>query len=941
MWHQRLNHLNLRSMRKLREARAITGMVWSTEEETAFISFVCPGCAKGKMKRKPTFKSNPYPQRRINGPGDLIFIDLYFSNIPSLQGHTVGLLIIDAFSRCAWTETAPSKDQAAVKFKKWLDYMAQLRVPVNHFTMVRSDNGGEFIGEQFLAILTSYGLQPERAPPKAHVHVVERHIGLMKESMRSLIQAAYTNLSRAAEWMSTSKTSNPFIFWPHAARHACAVANCLPFSDDPSAESKTKHEMFFKKAPDYSRFKVFGCTVFVLNYADERETMDNTSQEAVYLGFDPIVPHTWRVLKINTKRVVNSKNCVFNENLDLQSIPVFNKSLHQDFQYWSEDPDSFGEYVGDVVNPDVNNLPWHLSSVRAHLLQESADAAYLAERQALAMAVVQTSPLDSRCPRNIHEALASPVWKASLQRETDSLAKNNIIEFVAWTSHMKVFDITYVWKIKNSIVTGLKTYKTRACFRGDRQREGIDYDETFSPVIRLKTLRTLLALAAAMRAHVHHMDVDTAFLYGVMDEDEPTIYIKIPVGYPVPPEVAQQQENGVKFCGRLLKALYGLKQAPRLWNKNIDAFLRSIGFTPMVTDPCLYRKNTPHGFIYIAVFVDDLVISAPTEDLMTETKNALKGHYNMKDLGSISECLGIRIKYDQPNGIMKLDQTDYIEAMIKHFGFQNLRQARTPLDPGIKLSVAMAPATDADKTEASKFPYREIIGKLMYLMLCTRPDIAYAVSFLSKFNSCHGSAHHTAVMHLLRYLLTTKDLCITYGPGPIDLTGFSDASWGSDVDTRRSVTGYVFFIAGGPVSWKSKQQTTVALSSAEAEYMALCDAAKEAVHLRWLLQDIDPVFKASGKPAIIFEDNTACIALASNPVLHERTKHIDMRYHFVRERIVSKEISVHFVGTDLMLADLLTKPVSVQVSNNLLFRLLGCTDIFALVAPYYDNSRND
>jgi len=151
----------------------------------------------------------------------------------------------------------------------------------------------------------------------------------------------------------------------------------------------------------------------------------------------------------------------------------------------------------------------------------------------------------------------------------------------------------------------------------------------------------------------------------------------------------------------------------------------------------------------------------------------------------------------------------------------------------------------------------------------------------------------------------------------------------------------VFYIAGGPVSWKSKQQTTVALSSAEAEYMALCEAAKEAVHLRWLLQDIDPVYKASGKPAIIFEDNQACIALASNPVLHERTKHIDMRYHFIRERIISKEISVHYIGTDLMLADLLTKPVSVQVSNNLLLRLLGCTDIFALVAPYYDYQRNE
>jgi hypothetical protein len=195
---------------------------------------------------------------------------------------------------------------------------------------------------------------------------------------------------------------------------------------------------------------------------------------------------------------------------------------------------------------------------------------------------------------------------------------------------------------------------------------------------------------------------------------------------------------------------------------------------------------------------------------------------------------------------------------------KDLRQARTPLDPGTKLSISMAPATDAEKTAAAKFPYREIIGKVMYLMLCTRPDIAFAVSFLSKFNSCHGSEHHKGVIHLMRYLMTTKDMCITYGQQPIDLMGFSDASWGADVDTRRSVTGYVFFIAGGPISWKSKQQTTVALSSAEAEYMALCDAAKEAIHLRWLVQDISPIYKSSAKPAIIFEDNTACISAVTH-----------------------------------------------------------------------------
>jgi hypothetical protein len=284
---------------------------------------------------------------------------------------------------------------------------------------------------------------------------------------------------------------------------------------------------------------------------------------------------------------------------------------------------------------------------------------------------------------------------------------------------------------------------------------------------------------------------------------------------------------------------------------------------------------------------------------------------------------------------MTLDQTEYITGILTKFNILNPRVATTPLDPGVKLSKSMCPVSLEDKLEAEKFPYREMIGSVMYLMLCTRPDIAFAVSQLSKYNSCHGQGHHTALLHLFRYLHHSKSKLITYSSQTTNLLGFSDSSWAADIDSRRSVTGYVFFVAGAPVSWKSQSQTTVALSSAEAEYMALCAATQEAVHLRVLLQDILPAYKASAEPAIIFEDNTACIAMSNNPVHHERTKHIDNKYHFIRERILSKEIHVVYLETRLMIADLLTKPVSLQVSKNLLPVLMGPTNIYDHVKAHY------
>ena len=459
---------------------------------------------------------------------------------------------------------------------------------------------------------------------------------------------------------------------------------------------------------------------------------------------------------------------------------------------------------------------------------------------------------------------------------------------------------------------------------------GLHYDETFAPVVRHKTLRSLIAVATRKGLHLHNMDVDTAFLYGEMGENEPAIYVKIPDGYPVPEEFAK---SGKAFCGRLRKALYGLKQAPRLWNKNIDSYLRSLGFVPSKADPCLYtRIETDGSSSYIALFVDDLVIATKSITEMLNIKKELASRYNMKDLGELQEILGMKVIRNWTAGTITLSQEKYALDILHKFGMDQARPASTPMAPGVALSKQQAPSTAEEIAHAKEFPYREIIGSLMYLMTSTRPDIAYAVGQLSRFNDCHGPAHHAAAKHLLRYLRGTFNKGITYGQFNTEPIGFSDSSWASDKDSARSVSAYVFFSAGGPVAWRSKTQTTVALSTAQAEYQALAAATQEAIHQRLLSCELDPLLDFK-RPVIIFEDNTACIAMSENPVNHEKTKHIFLKYHFIRECVENKNIQVHYLSTDLMIADLLTKPTDVNVCRELGPFLLGCTDIRLLVSP--------
>jgi len=496
-------------------------------------------------------------------------------------------------------------------------------------------------------------------------------------------------------------------------------------------------------------------------------------------------------------------------------------------------------------------------------------------------------------------------WILSRQKEMDAHAKN-----VTWVDvdpklipkTAKVLGSKYVLRIKRNPDHSINKLKTRLVVLGNHQSPD-SYSDTYAPVVRFATLRAMLAIAAHFDMEIHQMDVVTAFLNGSMEGEPQAIYMRLP-----------SDEHGHRGKVVLLqKALYGLKQAPRLWNDNLNRYLKSLGFTVCRFDSALYLKHENGSLVAaVAVYVDDLTICTKDMAWMTEFKAQMVARYAMEDLGELQYLLGIEVQRNRAKQILTLSQGKYIDDICARFHQTEGRTYQTPLDPNVDLRLS-----STDKYVDTK-EYQSITGSLMYLMLGTRPDLAFAVSKLCQFNAKPQTHHRTQALRCLRYAMTTQNLRLVFGrahgtyAGLQPLEGYSDADYASCTVTRRSTTGTLFYLLRSLIVWTSKRQHMVALSSCEAEYCALCDSAKELVWIRNLVSDIYPGLVDTGA-TIVHEDNEAAIKLASNPIDHARTKHIDVRLHYVRDRIQAKDLTLQWCPTQLMVADTLTKQLSKPV----------------------------
>lgn len=387
------------------------------------------------------------------------------------------------------------------------------------------------------------------------------------------------------------------------------------------------------------------------------------------------------------------------------------------------------------------------------------------------------------------------------------------------------------------------------------------------------------------------MDVVTAYLNGDLNE---RIYME-------KPESFDRFFGGHKDEVLLLKkSIYSLKQSGRQWYQKLDKTLKELSLKPLRNEPCIYYRRTKDDIILVGIYVDDLIIATKRRKTMIELKKCLSEKFEMKDLGPINYCLGVEFKQDIVSKEITMCQRRYAEEVLERFNMKDCKSISTPLDANSKLE-----ARKETSDEDMNFPYQSLIGSLMYLAIFTRPDIAYPVNALSQFNSNFSTQHVTAGKRILRYLKGTLDLGLKFVKTNERLEGFADADWASDVNDRRSYTGYLFKMSGTAVCWEAKKQRTVALSSTEAEYVAISKCSREAVYLRALLIELS--FMKADSPIVIYNDNQSAAKLVDNPIMHQTTKHIDTRYHFVREAAEDGKIEIHYMKTDEMPADILTK----------------------------------
>ena len=499
-------------------------------------------------------------------------------------------------------------------------------------------------------------------------------------------------------------------------------------------------------------------------------------------------------------------------------------------------------------------------------------------------------------PKTYKQAMASneaPEWTGAMESEVCSLKKNDTWTLVQRPKNTPVIDCRWVYTKKFDEYGNLDKHKARYVAKGFRQIPGVNVGPTWAPVGMQTSIRVVLSLSANLDWEIVNMDVDTAFLYAPVEE---LIYIEQPEGF------VEKGPKGEDLVCKLNKSLYGLKQSPRNWNKVIDSWFKENGFAVSEADPCLYFKTivefNSNKIILVLLYVDDLIICGDSRREIDKFKSAISKRFNMKDLGDLTRILGMEIKRDRRARTLEVTQQTYTETMLRRFGMEDSKPIGSPAEG----TLTRDPNAGPDRE------YMCLVGSLLYAAMVTRPDIAFSVQALGRHMQASNSSHFAAGKRILRYLKGTKHLGLKYGPKPKNETtaivGYSDSDWASDKDTRRSVTAYVYTLGGAAVSWSSRLQPTVALSSSESEYMAVASATQEAIHLRRLLGSLG--FN-QGNPTVLYCDNQGAIAMADNPIMHKRTKHIDIRHHFIREVVSRGEVELRYIPTGDQIADLLTK----------------------------------
>jgi hypothetical protein len=868
LWHRRVGHPGNSIAVHFKEAVTGCNSVPATEG-------TCVPCLQGKHHRGPFPKDG---KRAVN------LLDLIHSDLcgpmenDSLGGSRYFFTLIDDHSKKIHVYFLRHKNEVSkcIKdFKIFAENQLERKMKV-----LRSDNGKEYVNNELKAYLESTGVRHQLTIP-----YTPQQNGVAERTNRTIVEKARSLLSDAGL---------PKAYWAEAVSTAVYLINRTPTR---VLNFKTPEEVWTGRKPDISHLKIFGCKAMVYVPKPLRLKWDSPTRDAIFIGY-PEESKGYRFYDPQTRKVFKSRDAVFMETeffaqlkRNETNVATFELAVPTDDED-DEEPQTASPTATTKIPETINEEePQNMLRKTTRKPKPKKDDDYIYYKiNAI------THENEDEDPQTPEEALNSPqshLWKSAMEEEYKALMENGTWTLTDPKPNAKVLKTRWVFKTKRG-KDQPTLYKARLVAKGCTQIPGIHFEETYSPVIRMETLRFLISMAAKYDLKIHQLDVKNAFLHGDLKEE---LYIQQPTGFEQP-----GKEN--QIC-KLRKAMYGLKQGSRAWNSKLNSVLTKIGFTRSQTDPCVYTKRAGRKMELLAVYVDDILIFSNDDFATSSTKNSLNEKFHMKDLGQVSKCLGINFTRDWKRHTIHIDQSDYILNLLKRFKMEDSHPVRTPEDVNQKLDL------HTNETETTLiFPYREAIGGLLYLTQISRPDIAHAVNYLSRFNQNPDIVHWRAVKRILRYLKSTISLKMEFSSLEENtITAYCDADWGNDLADRRSTTGFIIFHNRNPVSWSSKKQPTVALSTTEAEYMALSYTCQELIWLRSLASELDPT--SVEEPTTLHNDNKGAVDLASDAGFSQRTKHIDLRHHFIRQLVEDAKIKVKLISTQNMIADALTKPLCV------------------------------
>ncbi|KAK2350959.1 putative mitochondrial protein [Trifolium repens] len=887
LWHQKMGHLNLKGMKKVISLEAIRGIPKLRIVEGK----VCGECQIGKQVRM----SHPMLEHQTTSKVlELLHMDLMGPmQVESLGGKRYVLVVVDDFSRYTWVNFIREKSDAFDVFKE-LCIQIQ-REKGSNVVRIRSDHGREFENSKFDDFCAAEGIKHEYSSPITPQQngIVERKNRTIQESARVMLHAKNV----------------PYHFWAEAMNTACYVHNRVTLR---KGTTSTLYELWKDRKPTVKHFHIFGSECFILADREPRRKLDPKSEKGFFLGYSTN-SRAYRVYNTKTQVVMESVNVVVKDSSDKE-----NEGVDQ------------GTPVSVNAEPDDGaSTPASMNEADERTIEEDNDesARPQATSKGPSVRVQKNHPLDlvignpeqgittrrtndvvaNSCfvslfePKNVKEALTDEAWIEAMQEELNQFERSEVWDLVPRPEDVNVIGTKWVYKNKSDENGTVTRNKARLVAQGYTQIEGLDFDETFAPVARLESIRLLLGVACILKFKLYQMDVKSAFLNGYLQEE---VYVEQPKGF-----VDPEHPN---YVYKLKKALYGLKQAPRAWYERLTQFLEEQGYRKGGSDKTLFVKQEKGKFIIAQIYVDDIVFGGMSNTMVQHFVQQMQSEFEMSLVGELTYFLGLQIK--QMDDTIFISQSKYARNIIKKFGMDNATHKRTPAPTHLKLT------KDEKGISVDQSLYRSMIGSLLYLT-ASRPDITYAVGVCARYQADPKVSHLTQVKRILKYVNGTSDYGIMYSHCENStLYGYCDADWAGSADDRKSTSGGCFFLGTNLISWFSKKQNCVALSTAEAEYVAAGSSCSQLVWMKQMLKEYDVEQDA----LTLYCDNMSAINISKNPVQHSKTKHIDIRHHYIRDLVENKIVVLEHVGTKEQIADIFTKALDAVQFENLRGKLGIC-----------------